>query len=76
MKLIKDMTKKERKAYFKTKRVLVKFNTGTRIMKSDKFPNIESARANGRTIEDLLTTDRLVRNDEGKVVGCESFSRM
>ena len=39
MKLIKDMTKKERKAYFKTKRVLVKFNTGTRIMKSDKFPN-------------------------------------
>ena len=39
MKLIKDMTKKERKAYFKTKRVLVKFNTDTRIMKSDKFPN-------------------------------------
>ena len=37
---------------------------------------IESAKANGRTIEDLLTTDRLVRNDEGKVVGCESFSRM
>lgn len=39
MKLIKDMTKKERKAYFKTKRVLINFNTGTRIMKSDKFPN-------------------------------------
>jgi len=37
--LVKDMTKKERKAYFKTKRVLVNFNTGTRIMKSDKFPN-------------------------------------
>lgn len=39
MKLVKDMTKKERKAYFKTKRVLINFNTGTRIMKSDKFPN-------------------------------------
>ena len=37
--IVIDMTKKERKAYFKTKRVLVKFNTGTRIMKSDKFPN-------------------------------------
>lgn len=39
MKLVKDMSKKERKAYYKTKRVIVNFNTGTRIMKSNKYPN-------------------------------------
>ena len=35
---VKTMTKKERKEKFKQNRVLVGFNTGTRIMKTDKHP--------------------------------------
>lgn len=37
---------------------------------------IESAKNHGRTTKDLLTTDNLVRDDNGKVIGCSSFSKM
>jgi hypothetical protein len=37
---------------------------------------IESAAAAGRTTDDLLTTDRLVRDENGRVIGCESFARI
>ena len=39
MKLIENMTKKERKEYFKKQRILVGFNTGTRTMKTVKHPS-------------------------------------
>ena len=37
---------------------------------------IESAATSGRTTDDLLTTDRLVRDENGRVIGCESFARI
>lgn len=39
MKLVENMTKKERKEYFSKQRVLVGFNTGTRTMKTAKHPS-------------------------------------
>lgn len=35
----------------------------------------QAARAQGRTVEDLLLTTRLVRNDSGTIVGCAAFAR-
>lgn len=37
---------------------------------------IESAAAAGRTTDDLLTTDRLVRDEAGRIIGCESFAHI
>lgn len=48
MKLIENMTKKERKEYFKKQRVLVGFNTGTRTMKTVKHPSRNDIKADIR----------------------------
>lgn len=39
IKLLEKMNKKEKKEYYRKKRVLVGFNTGTRTMKSEKYPS-------------------------------------
>ena len=39
MKLLDKMSKKEKRTYYSKNRVLVGFNTGTRTMKSVKYPS-------------------------------------
>lgn len=36
----------------------------------------EAARRGGRTTDDLLLTADLVRDDQGRVVGCRAFARV
>lgn len=48
MKLVENMTKKERKEYFSKQRVLVGFNTGTRTMKTTKYPSRNRLKADIR----------------------------
>lgn len=36
----------------------------------------ESAKAYGRTTEDLLLTNDLVRDEQGRIVGCKSFAQL
>lgn len=36
----------------------------------------EAARRSGRTTDDLLLTADLVRDDQGRVVGCRAFARV
>lgn len=48
MKLVENMTKKERKEYYSKQRVLVGFNTGTRTMKTAKHPSRNDLKADIR----------------------------
>lgn len=39
------------------------------------FLTAQAAFANGRTTDDLLLTADLIRDDEGRIVGCRQFAR-